>query len=66
MASVNVALFQIVQLYEPDWPQDLIDFGYHDEAKALAEVMAGREIPDKMALKLRDIMAGAVMQRDCF
>lgn len=65
MASVNVALFQIVQMYEAHWPHSLIDAGYHDEAKALAEFMAGREIADSMALRLRDIMAGAMMERDC-
>lgn len=64
MTSVNVALFQIVQYYDADWPHDLISCGYHAEADALSDVMGGREIPDGMALRLRDIMAGAVMQRD--
>jgi len=64
MASVNVALFQIVQMYDQDWPADLIACGYHAEADALAEIMDGREVADDMALKLRDIMAGAMFAKD--
>jgi|GEM_PF-6194352 len=64
MASVNVALFQIVQMYDSEWPADLTACGYHAEAAVLADIMAGNEVADDMALKLRDIMAGAMFAKD--
>jgi hypothetical protein len=59
MASVNVALFQIVQMYDNEWPDDLRSCGYHDEADALERFIRTNDMPDDMALNLRDIMAGA-------
>lgn len=64
MASVNVALFQIVQMLDNGSVDYLISVGYHEEANALSEFIRTNEIGDDMALRLRDIMASSVSNRD--
>ena len=63
--GIGVAMFQIVQMYDCDWPSDLRDAGQHEYADLLESFIADNDsITLVDVLHLRDFMAGCVMQRD--
>jgi len=63
--GIGVAMFQIVQMYDTDWPRDMRESGNSDMADLLESFMRDNDsITLVDVLHLRDFMAGCVMQRD--
>ncbi len=65
MNTAQVARFQIVQMYDADWPRDLREAVhplYADWLELFIDDPDG--ITDEQAVKLRDFMASATFERD--
>ncbi|HRH76074.1 MAG TPA: hypothetical protein PK129_01910 [Cellvibrionaceae bacterium] len=65
MDTAQVARFQIVQMYDNDWPRDLREAGHPLYADWLELFIEDQDsITDNQAIKLRDFMASATFERD--
>lgn len=63
--GIGVAMFQIVQMYDSEWPRDMREAGQHEMADLLESFISDEDsITLVDVLHLRDYMAGCVMQRD--
>jgi len=63
--GIGVAMFQIVQMYDIDWPRDMREAGHAEMADLLESFIRDNDsITLVDVLHLRDFMAGCVMQRD--
>ena len=63
--GIGVAMFQIVQMYDSEWPRDMREAGQHEMADLLESFIRDEDsITLVDVLHLRDYMAGCVMQRD--
>jgi len=63
--GIGVAMFQIVQMYDTDWPRDMREAGHSEMADLLESFIRDNDsITLVDVLHLRDFMAGCVMQRD--
>lgn len=65
MSNVNVAKFQIVQMYDAHWTRYLIEAGMLDYADMLDDFMRDQDsLSDAKVIKLRDYMASCAAQKD--
>jgi len=63
--GIGVAMFQIVQMYDTDWPRDMREAGHSEMADLLESFIRDNDsITLVDVLHLRDFMAGCVMHRD--
>lgn len=63
--GIGVAIFQIVQMYDKEWPRDMREAGHSEIAELLESfIRDNNSITLVDTLNLRDFMAGCVMQRD--
>lgn len=64
ISSRAIAEWQITQLYDTDWPSDLLQAGHWKLAQNLDRFIDGGECTDMEILELRDMMVSAMMQKD--
>lgn len=65
--GIGVAMFQIVQMYDAEWPRDMRESGQHEMADLLESFIRDNDsITMVDVLHLRDFMAGCAIQRDAY